>query len=135
MYGGKTAAEMVALVIDAQGQEGLRHRQEFLAGAVAGDKDTEKAWRKALNDGVVAVDQACRGRESFGRREKAGGGGRGGAESCRHRNRSRVLSELLDLGRAVRQQRLDAGSSGSDHQAGVGQCGDDQSRDGARSEA
>ena len=136
LFGGKTAAEMVALVVDAQGQESLRHRQELLAGADGLRKHREKAWRKALNDGVdrwspkpaEAVKAVCRREESSRRRSRRS------RSRFAERNRSRLRSQRIDLGRPVRQQRLDAGSAGPDHQAGLGQRGADQSGDGAGAE-
>ncbi len=55
MYGGKTAAEMVALLIDYKDKKGhdiVRGTFATLTGAKGAD--LEKAWKKALNDGIVA---------------------------------------------------------------------------------
>ena len=53
MYGGKTPAEMVAMVIDAPDKKAYDIVRKFWLAQMPG-KDSEKAWRKALNDGVVA---------------------------------------------------------------------------------
>ncbi len=37
-----------------EGQEGLRHRQELLAGAVAGERQGRRLGARRLNDGIVA---------------------------------------------------------------------------------
>jgi MoCo/4Fe-4S cofactor protein with predicted Tat translocation signal len=50
MYGGKTVAEMVALIIDYKDKSAHDIVKNFW---LAGAKD-DKAWRKALHDGVVA---------------------------------------------------------------------------------
>ena len=65
MYGGKTAAEIVALA-DRRARITKRYdivKNYWLAQWPA--KDKEQAWRKALHDGVVAVGQACRRGQSI----------------------------------------------------------------------
>ena len=84
MFGGKTAAEMVALVIDAQGQKGLRHRQELLARAVARARIkrtdlAEGAERRHRRVGTKPADAV----KVIARRQETRGGARGGAESRR----------------------------------------------------
>jgi len=54
MYGGKTPAEMVAMVIDAPDKKAYDIVRKYWLAQMPG-KDAEKAWRKALNDGVVAA--------------------------------------------------------------------------------
>jgi molybdopterin-containing oxidoreductase family iron-sulfur binding subunit len=54
MYGGKTPAEMVAMVIDAPDKKAYDIVRKYWLAQIPG-KDAEKAWRKALNDGVVAA--------------------------------------------------------------------------------
>ena len=60
MYGGKTPAEMVALVIDAPDKKAYDIVQKYWLAQMGG-KDAEKAWRKALNDGVVAAAKPAEG--------------------------------------------------------------------------
>jgi MoCo/4Fe-4S cofactor protein with predicted Tat translocation signal len=50
MYGGKTVAEMVALIIDYKDKKAYDIVKNFWQ---AGSKD-DKAWRKALHDGLIA---------------------------------------------------------------------------------
>jgi MoCo/4Fe-4S cofactor protein with predicted Tat translocation signal len=50
MYGGKTVAEMVAMIIDYKDKKAYDIVKNFW---LAGSKD-DKAWRKALHDGIVA---------------------------------------------------------------------------------
>jgi molybdopterin-containing oxidoreductase family iron-sulfur binding subunit len=50
MYGGKTPAEMVAMIIDAKDKKAYDIVKNFYASG----KDKEAVWRKALHDGVVA---------------------------------------------------------------------------------
>jgi molybdopterin-containing oxidoreductase family iron-sulfur binding subunit len=54
MYGGKTPAEMVALLIDAPNKKAYDIVKKFWMSQMPG-KDAEKTWRKALNDGIVAA--------------------------------------------------------------------------------
>jgi MoCo/4Fe-4S cofactor protein with predicted Tat translocation signal len=54
MYGGKTPAEMVALVIDGPDKKAYDIVRKYWLAQMP-SKDAEKAWRKALNDGVVAA--------------------------------------------------------------------------------
>jgi MoCo/4Fe-4S cofactor protein with predicted Tat translocation signal len=56
MYGGKTPAEMVALAIDAPDKKAYDIVRKYWLAQMPG-KDAEKAWRKALNDGIVASAQ------------------------------------------------------------------------------
>ena len=60
MYGGKTPAEMVALVIDAPDKKAYDIVRKYWLAQMGG-KDAEKAWRKALNDGVVAAAKPAEG--------------------------------------------------------------------------
>jgi molybdopterin-containing oxidoreductase family iron-sulfur binding subunit len=53
MYGGKTPAEMVALIIDYKTQKGYEIVKGYWTAQFPA-KDAEKMWRKALHDGVVA---------------------------------------------------------------------------------
>ena len=53
LYGGKTAAEIVALLIDAKDKKAYDIVKNYWQGQW-GAKDKEMAWRKALNDGIVA---------------------------------------------------------------------------------
>jgi MoCo/4Fe-4S cofactor protein with predicted Tat translocation signal len=53
LFGGKTAAEMVALLIDSKDKKAYDIVRNFWQGQWAA-KDKEAAWRKALNDGIVA---------------------------------------------------------------------------------
>jgi molybdopterin-containing oxidoreductase family iron-sulfur binding subunit len=52
MYGGKTVAEMVAMIIDYKDKKAYDIVKNFWE-AQTGAKD-DKAWRKALHDGIVA---------------------------------------------------------------------------------
>jgi MoCo/4Fe-4S cofactor protein with predicted Tat translocation signal len=55
MYGGKTPAEMVALVIDYKDKEAHAIVKNYWLAQFSGkDKEKEQAWRKTLNDGVIA---------------------------------------------------------------------------------
>ena len=86
----------------------------------------EKTWRKRLHDGIVpgtaspAVKPARTPNASPPRSARFAPAGK--------RYRSGVLSELLRLGRPLRQQRLAAGSARPDDQADLGQRGAAQSR-------
>jgi MoCo/4Fe-4S cofactor protein with predicted Tat translocation signal len=53
MYGGKTPAEMVALITDAKDKSGHDIVKNYWLAQFPA-KDAEKTWRKALHDGVVA---------------------------------------------------------------------------------
>jgi molybdopterin-containing oxidoreductase family iron-sulfur binding subunit len=53
LYGGKTAAEIVALLIDAKDKKAYDIVKNYWQGQWPA-KDAEAAWRKALNDGIVA---------------------------------------------------------------------------------
>jgi molybdopterin-containing oxidoreductase family iron-sulfur binding subunit len=53
LYDGKTAAEIVALVIDAKDKKAYDIVKNYWQGQLPA-KEQEAAWRKALNDGVVA---------------------------------------------------------------------------------
>jgi MoCo/4Fe-4S cofactor protein with predicted Tat translocation signal len=53
LYGGKTAAEIVALLIDAKDKKAYDIVKNYWQDQWPA-KDKEAAWRKALNDGVVA---------------------------------------------------------------------------------
>jgi MoCo/4Fe-4S cofactor protein with predicted Tat translocation signal len=52
MYGGKTPAEMVALIIDYKDKKGYDLVRNFWKAQFPA-KDAETMWRKALHDGVV----------------------------------------------------------------------------------
>jgi MoCo/4Fe-4S cofactor protein with predicted Tat translocation signal len=52
MYGGKTAAEMVAMIIDAKDKKAYDIVRNYWMAQFTGNK--ENAWRKALHDGVIA---------------------------------------------------------------------------------
>jgi len=55
MYGGKTPAEMVALIIDSPDKGAHAIVKNYWLAQFAGEeKEKEQAWRKALNDGVIA---------------------------------------------------------------------------------
>jgi MoCo/4Fe-4S cofactor protein with predicted Tat translocation signal len=51
LYGGKTAAELVALISDYKDQRSYDIVKNFWVSTIAGG---EKGWRKALHDGIVA---------------------------------------------------------------------------------
>ncbi len=53
MYGGKTVAEMVAMIIDAKDKNAYDIVRNYWFAQWTG-KDKEATWRKALHDGVVA---------------------------------------------------------------------------------
>jgi molybdopterin-containing oxidoreductase family iron-sulfur binding subunit len=53
MYGGKTPAEMVALIIDSKDKKAYDIVKNYWTSQWPG-KDKEATWRKALHDGVVA---------------------------------------------------------------------------------
>ncbi len=53
MYGGKTAAELVAMLADAKDKKAYDIVKNYWTSQWSG-KDKEAAWRKALHDGVVA---------------------------------------------------------------------------------
>ncbi len=53
LYGGKTAAELVAMLIDSKDKTSYDIVRNFWQGQWPA-KDKDAAWRKALNDGVVA---------------------------------------------------------------------------------
>ena len=60
MYGGKTVAEMIALIVDYKDKKAHDIVKNFYAtGAKAAD--AEKAWKKALNDGIVSFSTASGG--------------------------------------------------------------------------
>src|SRR6185312_11345504 len=53
MYGGKTTAEMVAMVIDAKDKKTYDIVKNYWLEKFSGSaKEKEHAWRKALNDGI-----------------------------------------------------------------------------------
>jgi molybdopterin-containing oxidoreductase family iron-sulfur binding subunit len=57
LFHGKTAAEMVALLIDAKDKKAYDIVKNYWQGqwpVAKGKDDQEMAWRKALNDGIVA---------------------------------------------------------------------------------
>ncbi|HEV1286712.1 MAG TPA: TAT-variant-translocated molybdopterin oxidoreductase [Bryobacteraceae bacterium] len=58
LYNGKTAAEIVALLIDAKDKNAYDIVKNYWQGqwpaAKGKENDKEMAWRKALNDGIVA---------------------------------------------------------------------------------
>jgi molybdopterin-containing oxidoreductase family iron-sulfur binding subunit len=53
LYDGKTAAEIVALLIDAKDKKAYDIVKNYWQAQLPG-KEREAAWRKALNDGIVA---------------------------------------------------------------------------------
>jgi Fe-S-cluster-containing dehydrogenase component len=53
LYDGKTAAEIVALLVDAKDKKAYDIVKNYWQGQWPA-KDKEAAWRKALNDGIVA---------------------------------------------------------------------------------
>ncbi len=53
LFGGKTAAEMVALLIDAKDKKAYDIVKNYWQGQWSA-KDKEATWRKALNDGIIA---------------------------------------------------------------------------------
>ncbi len=53
LFGGKTAAEILALLIDAKDKKAYDIVKNYWQGQWPA-KDKEMAWRKALNDGIVA---------------------------------------------------------------------------------
>ena len=53
MYGGKTPAEMVAMIIDGKDKTAYDIVRNYWTGQWSG-KDKEATWRKALHDGVIA---------------------------------------------------------------------------------
>src|SRR5262249_40654879 len=53
MYGGKTPAEMVAMIIDAKDKKAYDIVKNYWTSQWSG-KDKEATWRKALHDGVIA---------------------------------------------------------------------------------
>ncbi len=53
LYNGKTSAEIVALLLDAKDKKAYDIVRNFWQGQWSA-KDKEAAWRKALNDGIVA---------------------------------------------------------------------------------
>ncbi|HLX45008.1 MAG TPA: TAT-variant-translocated molybdopterin oxidoreductase [Bryobacteraceae bacterium] len=55
MYGGKTPAEMVAMLIDAKDKQAYDIVKNYWFGQWPGkEKDKEQVWRKALHDGIIA---------------------------------------------------------------------------------
>ena len=57
LYDGKTAAEIVALLIDSKDKKAYDIVKNFWQSQFAAqskEKDKEAAWKKALNDGVIA---------------------------------------------------------------------------------
>jgi MoCo/4Fe-4S cofactor protein with predicted Tat translocation signal len=55
MYGGKTPAEMVAMLIDAKDKQAYDIVKNYWFAQWPGkEKDKEQVWRKALHDGVIA---------------------------------------------------------------------------------
>jgi molybdopterin-containing oxidoreductase family iron-sulfur binding subunit len=63
MYGGKTVAEMVALIIDSKDKKAHDIVKGFYNAASGGAKaaEAEHAWKKALNDGIVSFATASGG--------------------------------------------------------------------------
>jgi MoCo/4Fe-4S cofactor protein with predicted Tat translocation signal len=53
LYGGKTAAEIVALLIDAKDKKAYDIVRNYWQAQWSA-KDKEMTWRKALNDGIIA---------------------------------------------------------------------------------
>jgi molybdopterin-containing oxidoreductase family iron-sulfur binding subunit len=60
LFGGKTAAEIVALLIDAKDKKAYDIVRNYWQGQWPA-KDKEAAWRTALNDGVVASTKPVEG--------------------------------------------------------------------------
>ena len=84
MYGGRTPAEMVALMLDTKDtRPTTSSRITGLAQLAGKGNDREQAWRKALNDGVIASVKPREAVKVFARREESGGGGCGRAQSLR----------------------------------------------------
>ena len=57
LFDGKTAAEIVALLIDAKDKKAYDIVKNFWLGQWAGqnkERDKEAVWKKALNDGIIA---------------------------------------------------------------------------------
>ncbi len=54
LYGGKSAIEVLAMVLDLPQKKGFTIVKSFYAGSEKPDQARENTWRKALNDGVIA---------------------------------------------------------------------------------
>ena len=67
LYNGKTAAEIVALLIDAKDKKAYDIVKNYWQAQWPA-KDKEMAWRKALNDGIVASAKPAEAGEGIGRR-------------------------------------------------------------------
>ncbi len=131
LYGVQNRGRDRGAAARCEGSARLRHRQEFLDFAVArGVAGAELAESGARRPGRFG--KAGRDRETGARRKENRRGGCGGAEAGLERDRSGLRSERGGLGWNVRQQRLDAGGAGPDHQAGLGQRRDDLSGERAR---
>ena len=138
MYGGKTSAEMVALVIDSKDTKAYDIVKNFWTAQWPGRTDSRQ--RVDLAEGAERRHHRRRPSrpkpsKPIRRREENRGGDRRRAESRRGRHRSRLRPQRSDVGRPIRQQRLDAGSARPDDQADLGQRGADQSGDRARAES
>ena len=59
MYGGKTPAEMVAMMIDAKDKKSYDIVKNYWTAQWTGkDKEKEATWRKAVHDGILTGGKA-----------------------------------------------------------------------------
>ncbi len=59
LYGGKTAAEVVAMISGYKDQRAYDIVRNYWLARWTGEKDANKTWRKALHDGVIAGTQSA----------------------------------------------------------------------------
>ncbi len=116
LYRGKSFHEVVAVFSNRPDREGYDVVREYwqTQPAFAGQV-FDKAWRKAVHDGVVPGTAP----EPEGRRRAAGAATAGAI--TRRRVRDRVCARSDDSRWALRQQRLAAGDAEATDQAHVGQ--------------
>ena len=87
MYGGKTAAEVVALMIDYKDKSAHDIVKNYWAAQTASARTT-KAWRKALHDGIVAAAKPAEAAKAADRWQKARSSSGSRAEIRHRRYRS-----------------------------------------------
>ena len=126
----------MALISGSKDHQGSRHRQELLDVASVADAgqnvdSREQPGSKALNDGIVAGVQSRRAVKLTADAKKIAAAVAAEPKPAAGGIEVAFRSQLADLGRPLRQQRLDAGSARPDDQAGLGQRGADQPGDGA----
>ena len=127
IFGGRSAIEVMAVLLDSKDKKGYDLVKNFWTGqSSAATRDS--AWKKALNDGVVAGTAAAEVKPTVDSKKIQAAIAPAAAASGIEVG---FIPARSNVGRTFRQQRLDAGSARPHHQAGVGQRDPDQPGHGA----